>query len=794
MLAHWHSIRVLVWAAILLVSAIVLAFMPLMGVLGFEFAFVIGLIASLAAADLAATYVRRLRTSDAPPLARAIDPGRLVAAIWARAALVNLSLLLPPLVIIVANGLRVRNCDWTFGFVAYFLLPLLSVLAATAIGVLCGFVAGERRKLSNALPFLVYIGSLLGAIWRFYSEPPVFIYNLFAGYFPGNLYDESVAFHLPYLWSRLFQLTLLTSLLALVVYLIDVPVLRLVARRRRPAGLRLLPALTALALMVISLTLWAKSGTLGFAIDADDIKRKLGGRYESANFVIYYPPGGEIERDIAIIAEDHEFRLAQLVRTFGVEPEERIVSFYFATGEDKFASMGARKVYMAKPWLSEIYINHYRFPHPILRHEIAHVVAGVFGDPIFNLSVGSRLGLPVAFNVGLIEGIAVAGDWPDHRSRMTPHESVKAMLELGVAPPVAQILSPGFLTFSAARSYTLAGSFVRFLLTTQGPARLRVLYRNGGDFMAAYGRPQSAFVADWRAMIAATPIPADAAEIVRERFRRPSILARPCPHAIARRLDRVGKLLTRGRLATAITEMERVCSDGGGEPRHQLALARLLARADSTAAATAIFTTLADDSEQVSSTLRVDALLELVALALDRDDSGEARRLLARAEALPVDEESRRGVLVRRFAVDHEGPAGPALRAYFWGHNQLSGWDPVILATRAAAAIALEPDLGLAHYLLGYVSRGRGAPADSARLFATAIAKGLPDPLVVRECAYKWAASAYLAGDLAAVRQAAAILASAEQPLATRLHAHDWRERAHWKASGALLPIPATSR
>ena len=40
MLAHWRSIRVLIWAAILLLFAIVLAFMPLMGVLGFEFAFV----------------------------------------------------------------------------------------------------------------------------------------------------------------------------------------------------------------------------------------------------------------------------------------------------------------------------------------------------------------------------------------------------------------------------------------------------------------------------------------------------------------------------------------------------------------------------------------------------------------------------------------------------------------------------------------------------------------------------------------------------------------------------------
>src|SRR5690606_36972577 len=107
--------------------------------------------------------------------------------------------------------------------------------------------------------------------------------------------------------------------------------------------------------------------------------------------------------------------------------------------------------------------------HQVLRHELAHVVAGEFGDPLFGVAARRVLGLPLAFNVGLIEGIAVAADWPDHFVRpLTPHQSVKAMLELGVAPPVEKLLSTGFFQFSAARSYTVAGSFLRFLLETRG--------------------------------------------------------------------------------------------------------------------------------------------------------------------------------------------------------------------------------------------------------------------------------------------------------------------------------------
>src|SRR5690606_28872489 len=96
-------------------------------------------------------------------------------------------------------------------------------------------------------------------------------------------------------------------------------------------------------------------------------------------------------------------------------------------------------------------------------------------------------------------------DWPDHFTRaLTPHQSVKAMLELGFAPPIERLLSTGFFEFSSARSYTASGSFVRFLLDRHGIERLQRFYESGGDFSVAYDEAPEDLFAAWRRMIAAT--------------------------------------------------------------------------------------------------------------------------------------------------------------------------------------------------------------------------------------------------------------------------------------------------
>lgn len=786
--AHWRSARLRVWAAILVAVAGVLAFVPLFDSLGFGFGLVMAIAISAASLDLGAALVRRARAALAAHAGPAHGAAPVMRALLARAVGVHACLLLPPVAVISANALRVQNCDWTFGVIALALMPGLSCVAATVLGLVAGLalppVHGRLRTLVHALPVLILPASVGYSLWRFYAAPPVFSYNLFAGYFPGNLYDEQLDFGAAFYAARATQLAAIACLVAVAAWRLDVTTLRL-SWRRLP-GSRWRAALAAALAGGGAALLLSLAGTLGFVVSADDIADALGARYDTEHFTIYYPPGGEIERDIHIIAEEHEFRLAQAARALGAAPERRITSFYFASPEDKFRWMGARHVYMAKPWRNEIYLHHQPFPHQILRHEIAHVVSAVFGSPIFRVSAARWLGLPVVVNVGLLEGTAVAADWPDHFTHaLTPHQSVKAMQELGLAPPPEQVLSTGFLQFSSARSYTMAGSLVRFLLDTRDVDAFHALYRSGGAFEAAYGESRAEVLRDWQAMIDAVELPPRAAETVREQFRQPGIFGRVCPHAIARARARAGERWLRGAFDEAIEILRRVCRQAPQEPRYRLELARYLVAGGQSAQAAAVYRELADDHEHISSTLRAQALLGLAGIAARAGDFAEVVRLLDRALELPIDEDLLRNAVAQRHAATHDGPAGAALRAYFWGGDVRGSVDPLALLGHAALAVFAEPGLGLAHYLLGRNLVHHGIPGEAAAALARAIELGL-HPLVAREAARELAAAAYLARDFTLVERAAAILSAPAQPEVTRLYGADWRERVHWKRTGAL--------
>ncbi len=790
LLCSW---RFRIWALSLALLGIILAFVPLFWVLGFEFAFIIAVVVSIASIDLGQALVSQLRDVKIAPSARAIHSGHLLVNLWLYSAAAASLLLVAPLAISCANALRIRNCDFFFGFKSFAILPLASAIIASAIGIIVGLVTAGHRRLARVLPYLIVVGSALWSVWRFYAAPPVFAYNMFAGYFPGNIYDEAIFLGGPLLWSRLYQLALIVLVLAMVALFVDVPRAAIQVRgRRRPEGFRIAVMATALAALASVTILKLKSGQLGFAIDSDDIIHELDSTHETANFIIHYRGGGRIGETIDLIGQDHEFRLAQLVRTLGVKPKHKITVFYFSSAAEKATLMGARQVHMAKPWRGEFYLNHAPFPHPVLRHELAHVVAGEFGDPIFSVSAQTLLGIPLRFNVGLIEGLAVAADWPDHFNReLTPHQSVKALTQLNMAPRLESLLSTGFLAVSSARSYTTSGSFVRYLLETYGADKVRTLYRSGGDFDSAFGVPLNELAEQWRIMIANTDLPKDAADVVRERFRRRSIFVRKCPHAIARNRARVEKLAGRGKLEQAIATMRSVCADVPQEPRYLLELAALLVRHRNYSEADEIYAEIAADSENVSSELRARSILRRAEIFAATERWPQALKLINEAAQMPVGTATKRLAVVQQFIGNRgKGDRRFPLHRYFWGTRPGLGKDPVTLVSRAAEAIALDPQSGLAFYLIGFNLQNRRAVDDATQFLSRALDLGLPHPLIRREAARLLAKTAYMAGNDIAVRRAARILVEPEQPQPIRLAGADWIERLEWKRTGTLPASP----
>ena len=778
------------WTWILAVTVIGLGIgaVPLFGVLGFELAFSMTIVAAILGLDVGSAIAWEFQRVPAEGLAGARYAGRTLARGALVGAAVPVGIMLIPALVAAVRGLWLPTCDWWFGIEAYALLPLTTAALAGAAGHAIGVVfaradrrraAGQRglatRALFAIMPFVPAIAVAAFALWRFYGAPPVFTYNAILGYFPGNLYDENVELTMALVWSRLEQLAWVVAALSIIAYSFDVPTYR-TSMAPRPVQRPRLAIVLAIVAIAGGLRLRTWSGDLGYAVDPEDIQEALGGHLETEHFVIHYAKVPELEEIIGLVAEDHEFRYSQVVAQLGVAASRKIHSYYFSDREQKARWMGARDVEMAKPWRHEIYLEHRGWPHGSLRHEIAHAVASEFGDPMFGVAARRVAGIPVMFQPGLIEGLAVAVDWPGGSyERMTPHELVRVLQQLGKAPTIGSLLTMQFFSLSSQTSYTTAGSFLKYLLDTYGAKPLRALYHSGGDFDGAYGKSLATLEAEWRTMISAINLPPGAVEASRERFRMPSVFARPCPHAIAARRQLAQEAIGEGDRARALALMSEVCSDAPDEPRYRLELADLLGGGDDgeRVRALALWTHLALDRDRVTSSLRAEAYERLARLAAAKSDRTTLRRLLVEGTKLQLTDSERRQLDAMLFALDYTGPAGPALRGYFFA----AGPGLPDALTWAQLAQVAEPSLGLASYLVGLQHYNKGELVLASRNLAKGLLLGLPGTPFVKNGARRLALAAYRANDPTLVRVAIAMLSADGMTTGDKLLGLDWAQR-----------------
>lgn len=768
-----------IWLGVAATLGVGLCFVPLFGVLGYELALVAAAFATIAGLDLGAAGARAAQSAAVGPRAG----GEFLPAVLGSSG-IAVAVALVPACIAAVHGIWAPTCDWSFGILAYVAMPLASAALGGALGHAIATAVGSRFTgprwlphrstwLAVVVPVVVLV---IAGAWQFYSEPPVFIYNPLIGYFPGNMYDEDIAIGMPVAWSRLEAVAVVAALIAVVGGHFD-PTTQRVRRKPAPPRRRLAWYSACALATIAAIALRSQAGQLGYAIDAADIQTELGGKLDTEHFSIFYANTPEIAADIQLIARDHELRYAQVVAQIGAAPKGKLTSYYFATPEQKSRWVGAKNVEMAKPWRREIYLDHRPFPHPSLRHEIAHAVASAFGDPLFGVAT-QRVAL---VNPGLIEGLAVALDWPAGYDRLTPHEGVRAMQRLGIEPQIADLLSIQFLAVAPARGYTTAGSFLRFLLERYGAGPLRQLYASGGDFAAAYQSPFAQLESEWRAVISAIAISDDAVEGVRERFRRSSVFVRPCPHAVASKRNAAKAAHTAGDRSRAVALMRSVCDDAPEEPRHLLDLGDLLAdgSASDIAEARAIWSGLAENRDH-SPALRAEALRRLALLTTGIDRPAQLR-LIDRARSLPLDPSDRRILDAHAFALRATGPAAPLLRKYFQHVSSQSD-----LAHIAEQAVALEPTSGLSHYLLGLQKANANEWAAAASELDQALTSGLPGENFVRFAARRLAIAAYRTGDTSRLDRAIAAMYGPNTAAVDHLLGEDWKQRRAFDASGHL--------
>jgi len=167
--------------------------------------------------------------------------------------------------------------------------------------------------------------------------------------------------------------------------------------------------------------------------------------------------------------------------------------------------------------------------------------------------------------MGLHEGIAVAADWDE--GRLTPHQWSKAMRRLGVAPPIEKIMGAfGFWTELSSRSYTLAGSFVRFLVDTYGIETFKRVYPTG-NFKKHYRKELKELVAEWEGFLDSVKLSKRDMAVAEYRFKRPTIFQQTCAHEVAELADEAWDEYSRENYEGAIKIFQKIYDFDTNNPR-----------------------------------------------------------------------------------------------------------------------------------------------------------------------------------------------------------------------------------
>ena len=548
------------WFAGFVGLSFILTTIPLFNILGYEFCAIVTLCISCAAAHVAITEIQILKKK---PELLSGSPKRVVLECLIRALYANAILLIVPLVIILLNSLRVKNCDYSEGFLFYLILPVLSCLAVTAAGVFFGLLI-KRRWLSYFSYIVFLLLSLIPVISNLIFHPPVFAYHPILGYFPGPIYDFVISITDVLIFSRTETLVLAFLFTSVSVMTCEIGresgfIPKLNWRKLNVLKYRKSIWETAVVcvLFISIMCFEVFAGKIGIRPSRSDIEQALGGFRETAHFKIYYSQ--DLEEDIDLFADDCEFQYSQLEVYLQSGISRKVRAYLYASPEQKKRLIGAGNTYVEDPFGYGFHLHIQGFPHPVLKHELAHVFTADWSP------------WKVSLNVGIHEGIAVAADWDE--GKLTVHQWAKAMRELNVAPSLSSVIGLGFWRHAGSRSYLLAGSFIRHLVDEYGIGMLKDAFPTG-NLAKVYGKELAELEQEWVNFLSDTVLLTEIEKRYAERrLKQGGIFEQVCAHEMASLREKAWNAYYRKDYSAAVTTFKSMLSH---EPDNPLTLRGLM--------------------------------------------------------------------------------------------------------------------------------------------------------------------------------------------------------------------------
>jgi len=517
---------------ILILFAIICTRVPLLNYLGFEFSVLTVLLAGYICGILTCILWKQTNPECNADVWRFIG----------RSAAASFVLLVIPCIISLANAVFVKNCSLGDGIKLYVLTVIPGVLFSISLALMVGVVFESWHK---TIFTLTYILILFHIPFITLTRPQVFAFNPIVGFFPGFTYDETLQVTQRLLTHRLATCAAAGCFTSGAVWLWQVHQNKKETIHSTRSVLPFVELIVIAVLAPVIVIVFTLSDRLGLSSSENFIRQKLAGNYKTTHFEIIYSAGSIKHERIVELGQLHEFYFEMISRELNIHPHDRIVTFLFASPEQKGRLIGAIHTDLTKPWLRQIYIN-LADVESVLKHEMVHVLAGEFGwSP-----------LKIAQNSGLIEGLAMAMGRTSAIEE--PLNRAAAMvLASGVHLQLESLFTfTGFVQTNPSMSYTLAGSFCRFLVDSFGVDRFKRLYA-GDDFKNTYQQDLKSLLMEWQSSINHIPlIHGDSIKAVYF-FRRPSIFGKECARVIANLNTETRELLIHQEYEKALLSAEQ---------------------------------------------------------------------------------------------------------------------------------------------------------------------------------------------------------------------------------------------
>jgi hypothetical protein len=407
-----------------------------------------------------------------------------------------------------------------------------SVLAhALLAGVMRARVQAAKRSAILVTLAVVYAASALSVGISLWVHPQKRIVDFFAGFLHGPIYDDWIAFDLGLMLARSAHLAL-------------------------ALGLILLASITRRTRITMIATAFVFTTAVGLGIASErfysvknrkkDLDELMYGSLPGDGFTLRYRPApakakadpqtGETNETEAAEAgvplkiqrlhRDAQFHVNELRKILGAtstqdgRPLPHVEIYVYPSDDKKKLWFGGGATDVTDVFTPTVHISGDAWPHPTLRHELVHALTS--GMAYHGLGFHPNM----AFTEGLAVALAPTG------TTLSLDDGAASVIQSGRVPDVEALFSPMFWKVSGGRAYTVAGSFIKFLVETKGIDGVLALYA-GDDWEDAFKQGRDALVKEWKDKILAAYDKDKNALYAEALFRHPGLFADDCPHSKA---------------------------------------------------------------------------------------------------------------------------------------------------------------------------------------------------------------------------------------------------------------------